>query len=136
MNTKPEIMLIKIDHARRQKNERISTFLENHLCPWVRSQWLNSENIDLWLCNSILNVWSYNYCDPLFGSRIKNCISKGFVCDSPRNGGSRGLDYPKKVQNIVLPCTILYHKRLSHKSNFTLKSWQWPLVFSIKIINN
>ena len=31
-----KIMLFKIDHA-RQKNERISTFLKNQLCPWVRS---------------------------------------------------------------------------------------------------
>ena len=32
MNTKPKSYIFKIDHACRQKNERISTFLKIHLC--------------------------------------------------------------------------------------------------------
>ena len=59
-------------------------------------------------CVGVLLLWPF--------IRIENKKSYGFVCDSPRNGGFRGLDYTKKVPNIdyiwnfftVLLCTLLY----------------------------
>ena len=55
-------MFFKIDHARRQKINGSRLFLKTTCVRelGVNDSWLNFENLDLWLYDSLLNAWAYN----------------------------------------------------------------------------
>ena len=74
----------------------------------VNDSWLNDSILKTSIYDSAIRYWMRGriIIVALFGMKIRNCIRKGFVCDSQRNGGFRELDCPKKFR---IQCNYVHY---------------------------